>query len=261
VKYVVNSSHTFRASVGSGWRQVNLFSEQTNLLVSSRDIVFSEVLRPEAAVNAGISHTYRFTAGKVSGTITGDFYTTHFTNQFFPEYNVAPTKVYIRNFQGISRSNGVQFDASLRFFQRLELRMAYNYLDVYRIENNRQVLLPFNPRNRTMAALSYRTKSNSWQADVNTHWFDKMALPNTQGNPMSYQRPSQSDAYVTFNAQLTYRWKQLELYGGCENIANYRQPNPIISADNPFGKYFDLSSVWGPTRGREVYLGVRFAIK
>jgi outer membrane receptor protein involved in Fe transport len=121
--------------------------------------------------------------------------------------------------------------------------------------------LPFNPRNRAMGAISYRTESNKWQADMNVHWFDRMKLPDTRSNPAPYARGLYSVPYYTLNMQLTYRWKTLDVYGGCENVFNYRQPNPIISADNPFGRYFDISSVWGPTRGRELYLGVRYAIK
>ncbi len=261
VKYAINSKHTLRASAGTGWRQVNLFSEQTNLLVSSRNIVFVEPLKPEAAFNWGISHTYRFTVGNTSGTLSGDFYSTRFANQFFPDYDKDPTKAIIKNFDGISRSNGLQLEASFIFFKQLEFRTAYNYLDVYRIENGTRVTLPFNPRNRVMAAVSFRTKNNRWQADANTHWFDEMRLPDTRSNPAPYRRPLYSTPYATLNVQATFRWKKLDIYAGCENITNYRQPDPIISADNPFSKYFDLSSVWGPTRGRELYLGIRYSIK
>jgi outer membrane receptor for ferrienterochelin and colicins len=261
VKYAMNEQHTLRASAGTGWRQVNLFSEQPNLLVSSRNIVFSETLHPEAAFNWGVSHTYRFTAGKTTGTLSGDFYSTRFTNQFFPDYDTDPTRTYIRNFYGISRSNGLQLEGSFMFFKQLEFRTAYNYLHVYRVEKGTKNSLPFNPRNRAMAAVSFRTKNNRWQADANTHWFDKMKLPDTRSNPEAYRRPLYSVPYVTLNIQGTFRWKQLDVYAGCENITNYRQADPIISADNPFGKYFDLSSVWGPTRGRELYVGVRYSIK
>ncbi|MFA6151602.1 MAG: TonB-dependent receptor plug domain-containing protein [Chitinophagaceae bacterium] len=262
LKYVLHRNHTLRASAGSGWRQVNLFSEQNNLLTGSRDVIFAETLKPESAVNWGLSHTYTFEAGKkVSGTLSADFYSTHFSNQFFPDYDTDPTKAIIKNFEGISWSNGLQVEASFIFFKQLEFRTAYNYLDVYRRENKVKVTLPFNPRNRAMAAISYRTKNNQWQADANAHWFDKMRLPNTQNSPVEYRRPSYSVPYATLNVQLTYRIKKLELYGGCENVANYRQAKPIISAENPFGKYFDLSSVWGPTRGREFYFGVRYSVK
>ena len=52
--------------------------------------------------------------------------------------------------------------------------------------------------------------------------------------------------------------KKLELYGGCENILNFTQSNPIVSWQNPFSPYFDTSFNWGPTRGRELYIGVRY---
>lgn len=261
LKYALNSRNTFRASVGSGWRQVNLFSEQINLLVGSRDVIFIEPLKPEAAVNWGLSHTYRFELDNSTGTLSADFYSTHFSNQFFPDYDTDPTKIFINNFTGISRSNGLQVDASLIFFKQLEFRAAYNYLNVYQIQNGQKVLLPFNPRNRAMTAVSYRSKDNKWQGDMNAHWFDKMRLPNTAANPVEYRRADFSLPYATLNVQATFRWKSLELYSGCENLFNYRQPNPIISAKNPFGPYFDLSSVWGPTRGREFYLGVRWKVK
>jgi outer membrane receptor for ferrienterochelin and colicin len=261
LKWAITPAHTFRASAGTGWRQVNLFSEQINLLVSSRDIVFSEVLKPEAAFNWGLSHAWRFIMGTTEGTLSGDFYSTHFSNQFFPDYDSDPKKAIIRNFEGRSRSIGLQVEASFIIFKRLEARAAYNYLGVYRIEDGQKVILPFNPKNRAMAAVSYQTANKRWQADANVHWFDRMCLPDTRSNPEAYRRPLYSTSYATLNVQATFRWKTLDIYGGCENVFGYVQANPIISADNPFGPYFDISSVWGPTRGRELYLGVRWSIK
>jgi len=261
VKYNVSKDHTFRASAGTGWRQVNLFSEQAMILATSRNIEFKEPLKPEKAINWGVSHTYRFAGEFVTGTISADFYSTIFSNQFFPDYDIDPSKIIIRNFTGPSRSNGLQVESSVTLYKQLEVRGAYNYLDVYQKKNGEKLALPFNPRNRAMMAISYRTFNNKWQADINGHWFDQMRLPDTRLNPEPYRRPSYSTPYATLNAQGTFRINTLELYAGCENIFNYVQPNPIISADNPFGPYFDLSSVWGPTRGRELYLGIRYSLK
>ena len=58
--------------------------------------------------------------------------------------------------------------------------------------------------------------------------------------------------------QLTKRWKKLELYGGVENITNFRQVFPILGSEDPFGSFFDSSFIWGPTRGREFYIGFRY---
>lgn len=261
LKWAINAEHTFRASAGTGWRQVNLFPEQINLLASSRDVVFEEPLKPEQAFNWGLSHTWRKSLGVMDATFSGDFYSTHFQNQFFPDYDSDPTKAYIRNFEGSSRSVGLQLEASTMFWKQLEARAAYNYLDVYRVENGVKTALPFNPRSRAMAAVSYRTKANRWQADANVHWFDRMRLPNTESNPEAYRRPLHSRPYATLNVQGTFRWKTLDLYAGCENLFGFVQPNPIISAENPFGPYFDISSVWGPTRGRELYAGVRWSLR
>lgn len=261
VKYAINDQHTLRASAGSGWRQVNLYSEQVNLLASSRNIIFAEPLKPEASWNWGVSHVYRFNVGNSAGSITADCYNTRFTNQFFPDYDTDPTQAIVRNFEGTSRSVAAQIEAALTIAKQLELRTAYNYLDVYRVVNNSRVAIPFNARNRVMAAVSYTTTNKKWQADINVHWFDRMRLPDTRSNPTEYQRPLHSVPYATVNMQVTYKLKTLDIYAGCENVANYRQPNPIISADNPFGQYFDISSVWGPMRGRELYIGVRYALK
>lgn len=262
LKWVIGRHYTLRISAGSGWRQVNLFSEQINLLTGSRDIVFAETLKPERAVNLGFSHAYNIDFGpSLSGTLVADLYHTRFQNQFFPDYDAAPTKVIIRNFEGISRSNGVQIEASLRYRKQWEWKAAYNYLDVYRVENAARTSLPFNPRNRVMTAISWRSKIERWQLDMNLHWFDKMRLPNTAANPPEFRRSPYSEAYATLNMQLSFYWKKLNLYAGCENIADYRQANPIISAHKPFGPYFDLSSVWGPTRGREWYIGLKYRLE
>jgi outer membrane receptor for ferrienterochelin and colicin len=261
VRYAASSRHTFRASGGSGWRQVFLFPEQVNLLASSRNVVFEEALKPEQAVNWGVSHVYRLNGRVLSGTIATDYYSTRFSNQFFPDYDTDPTKAIIRNFTGPSRSNALQVDANLVLLRMVEVRMAYNYLQVYREINGEKTQLPFNPTHRAMGAVSYTTANRRWQADANVHWYDRMRLPDTRSNPEPYRRPLWSVPYTTLAVQLTWRWRTLDVYAGCENITNYRQPNPIISADNPFGPYFDLSSVWGPVRGRELYMGIRYAIR
>jgi len=260
-KFTFNENHTLRASIGTGWKQVNLFSEQVNLLASSRDIVFTGgALKPERATTWGLSHTWGFWLGGTNVTLSGDFYQTRFSNQFFPDLDTDPTKAFIGNFEGTSRSNGVQLDALLQFSRQWELRAAYNYLDVYQLREGKKNVLPFNPKNRAMAALTYRTENDKWQFDANAHWYDRMRLPDTRSNPEPYRRDLHSTRYATFSTQATYKWKVVDFYLGCENIGGFRQANPIISSDNPFGQYFDLSSVWGPIRGREFYAGVRYKI-
>jgi outer membrane receptor for ferrienterochelin and colicins len=261
LKYDPNAKLTIRANIGSGWRTVNLFSENISLLASSRDIVFLEMLRPEKAVNMGVNITQKFDRKNISGYISLDFYRTNFQNQVFPDYDTDPTKAFIKNFTGTSISNGFQTDLFVKLYQRFEFKAGYNLLDVYRKNNGRKEVLPFNSRHKVLSTVSYKPVSNKFHADINLHWFGKQRLPDTRLNPVEYRRADHSEDYYTLNAQVTYIIKGFEVYTGCENIFNYRQNQPIISWQDPFSPYFDISSVWGPTRGREFYMGIRWKLK
>lgn len=263
LKYDIAPKSIVRANIGTGWRTVNLFSENIGLLVSSRDIQIVELLKPEQAVNMGINFTKKFETkdANLSGYFSTDFYHTNFQNQIFPDYDSDPTKAIIRNFTGTSISNGFQAELYLKIFKRFELKSGYNYLDVYRIENGEKTVLPFNPTHKLIGSFSYKPLNNSFHLDINAHWYGRQRLPNTSANPVEYQRPDYSKAYGVLNAQFTYNFEKFEIYAGCENIFDFRQKQPIISWQDPFGPHFDTSSVWGPTRGREIYIGARFRLK
>ncbi len=251
-----------RGNIGTGWRTVNLFSENIGLLVSSRDLIFAEQLNPEKALNYGINLTQKFDTDdeNLSGYFSADFYRTDFQNQIFPDYDTDPTKAIIQNFTGTSISNGFQTELYLKIWKRFEVKTGYNFLDVYRIQGESKQVLPFNSKHKILTTFGYKPLSNQFQFDMNIHWYGKQRLPNTQSNPIEFQRPDFSEPYTIVNAQFTYNFKKFELYLGCENIFNFRQNRPIISWQNPFGAYFDTSSVWGPTRGQESYIGVRYRI-
>lgn len=260
LKYDITEQSTFRASAGTGWRTVNLFSENIGLMVSSRDIVFKEKLNPEKAFNWGVNYLQKFKKKKMEGYFTMDFYQTRFSNQFFPDYDSEPNKVLIYNFTGPSVSNGFQTDVNMKIIKRWELKLAYNYLDVYRKSNGVKTLLPFNSKHKGLIALSYLPINKKWRFDANVHWFGVQRLPDTELYPEAYRQAKTSQPYTTYNLQITRSWLKLDVYAGCENITDYRQLRPIVSWQNPFSPYFDTSFNWGPTRGREIYLGLRFKV-
>ena len=90
-------------------------------------------------------------------------------------------------------------------------------------------------------------------------------MPDLSGNATAVsngQNIDRSPFYVIMNAQITKKLgKCWELYVGGENLTNYKQEHPIISADNPISDDFDASMVWGPLSGIRAYLGVRFQVK
>ncbi len=261
LKWNVTPRGVIRANVGTGWRTVNLFSENINLLVSSRDIIFEENLNPERALNYGINFTQKYETAKLNGYLSLDFYRTEFQNQIFPDYDSDPTKAIIKNFTGTSISNGFQAEYMVNFKDIFQWKAGYTYLDVYRMTEVGKEVLPFNPKHKVLTTLGFKPLSKKFQIDLNMHWYGKQRLPDTQSSDPLFQRPDFSDPYIIANTQVTYYWKNFEFYTGCENLVDFRQLQPIISWEDPFGPNFDSSSVWGPTRGREIYLGVRYKIE
>jgi outer membrane receptor for ferrienterochelin and colicins len=260
LKYDPTPKLTIRANIGTGWRTVNLFSENIGLLASSRNIVFVEKLQPEKALNTGINVTQKFEVDNLSGYVSTDFYHTNFSNQIFPDYDTDPTKAFIKNYKGTSISNGFQIDVFLKIHKLYEVKLGYNFLDVFRVNNGVKTILPFNAKHKFLTTLSYKPTNNKFHIDANIHWFGIQRLPDTKMNPVAYQRPDFSKAYTTVNLQFTYNFNKVELYSGVENMFNFRQNQPINSWQNPFSNYFDISSVWGPTRGRELYIGARWKL-
>jgi hypothetical protein len=80
-------------------------------------------------------------------------------------------------------------------------------------------------------------------------------------NPSNQLFDQTSEVYPMLNGQITHILKQWDFYIGGENLSNFKQKNPIIDAQNPFGSKFDATTIWGPIMGINVYAGVRYSIK
>lgn len=260
LKYDLAEQTSVRASAGYGWRTVNLFSENNLLMIGSREVVLAEALNPETSVNYGVNFTHKFENDKVSGFLSLDYYRTVFGNQVFPDYDSAPGLAIVENFTGTAVSEGFQAEVYLRLSRRMEIKTGYNYLYVYRELLGERVLLPFNPMHKVVNTFSYTPLHEKWHFDANVHSYGRQRLPNTAANPEPFQRPDFSDTYTLLSVQWTSIFKRFEVYVGVENVFDFRQLQPILSWENPFSPYFDTASVWGPTRGREIYIGVRYAV-
>lgn len=249
-----------RVSAGTGWRTVNLFAENINLLASNREIIFVETIKPEESFNTGINLTQNFEVGTMKFTFSTDFYHTRFLHQFFPDYDFRPDTAIITNFNGPSASNGFQADLLLSNKQ-MSYRLAYNFVEAFRKVEEEKKLLPFNSKHRILGVVSVHSLEPKWQIDLNLHWYGKQRLPDIHLPEENQPQQLSSDAFTIVSVQYTRSFKGIEVFAGCENIADFRQLKPIRGWENPFGPSFDTSYAWGPTRGREIYAGVRFRLK
>jgi outer membrane receptor for ferrienterochelin and colicins len=112
-----------------------------------------------------------------------------------------------------------------------------------------------------MLSASYATRSNNWQFDLTAQFNGKSRIPDTSMLPEPFRMGTQSPAYTIFHGQITRRWNNIDIYVGGENLTNFKQHNPIIAYDNPYGEHFDASMIWGPIMGRMFYMGLRYSIQ
>lgn len=79
-----------------------------------------------------------------------------------------------------------------------------------------------------------------------------MRLPSFEG------LADRSPWYTEQALQATVRLApNLFMVGAIRNLSNYRQPDPIVHPEDPFGPGFDTARVYGPVQGRRIMLGVQ----
>ncbi|WP_203296168.1 TonB-dependent receptor [Luteirhabdus pelagi] len=270
-RYTLWEKGVFRFSAGRGKRSPNIFAENQRLFASSRNIQILNAdgpiygLEPEIAWNYGASFLQGFELFGRKGDVAFDFYRTDFQNQVVVDWE-NPTEILFYNLEGNSYSNNYQVELSYSPFQRFNLRTAYKYYDVKTDYLSGEKQKPLTPDHRIFANASYETElkdnGSQWKFDATYNWLGNQRYPDTQSSPMQFQLPDESPTVTTLNAQVTKVFSNaFEVYVGGENITNTRQENPIISANDPFGPYFDTTNVYGPIFGSMYYAGFRFKLK
>lgn len=268
-RYSLTENTSLKAVGGKGYRTSNVIMENIGQLASNRqwqvmgdERVGGFGLRPEVAWNYGVNFLHKFRLAYRDATISLDFYRTDFRDQVITDLE-NPREVRFYNLDGRSWSNSAQAEFSWSPARRVDLRVAYRWLEVKAEYLQGLLDLPLVSTHRAFANLGYETKMSDkeaqWKFDATFQWIGDQRIPNTEANLEEFQLESRSDDYFLLNAQITRVFnKHFELYLGGENLLNFRQPNAILSAENPDSPYFDASLVWGPVFGSMVYGGLRW---
>ncbi|MAQ32333.1 MAG: TonB-dependent receptor [Flavobacteriales bacterium] len=269
LKYNLSENTFLRASAGKGWKTINTYSEHINLLAYNQDIDIDSDLQPEEAWNFGVNLLHAIYKEDAEFQIILDFYKTIFKNYMFIDYHGADhneysnyNTIHVVSSQNKKTSNSFQAEIGIELFNSLGLKFAYNYLNVFRVnESGKKEELPFNSKHHVLSTISYQPINKSWQIDINAHIFGPKKLIYNEENIIDHHNENFSSTYTILNAQITQKMDRIEVYFGAENILNFIQKDPIINAHQPFDPGFDSShGVWGPTKGIEAYIGLRFKI-
>lgn len=268
VRYAPAEKSVLRFSAGKGYRTASILAENSSVLASSRSIrVLSSTtdtpygLEQERAWNFGANFTQNFRLDYRDGTATIDLYHTRFDNQIVMDLDDSPQTVLFYNLDGESYSTSVQAQIDYEVFRRFDARIAYRWYDVKTQYQSGLLEKPLVSPHRAFMNLAYGTSSH-WKFDYTLQWSGIKRIPSTASNPSEYQLADYSPSFFMMNAQVSKQWaEKFDVYVGVENILNYKQENPILASDEPFGQHFDASLTWGPIFGRMVYAGIRLKLK
>lgn len=256
-KWDITDKLTFRASGGRGFRSPNPISDNLGILATGRQIVVASDLKIEDAWTYGASLVKYFKIfSDERASVSLDAFHNNFNNQLIVDQELNAASVSLYNLDGKSYTNSLQADLNVTPIERLSIFMTYRYTEAkVNLINQGIVTKPLVDKFKALINLQYSTRMSKWTFDVTAQLNGQTRLPNLGDNNAEFEY---SPVYPMFFGQVTRKFRKLDVYAGCENIGNYTQKNPVISADSPFTSKFNSSSVWGPLMGRKVYLGMRF---
>lgn len=258
VKYSPTDILTLRGSIGKGYRTNHVMAENNFLLASRRQIVIDDNLEQEAAWNYGISAVLSIPIGEKKLELSGEYYYTDFLRQTVVDLDSDPHAVHFTNLHGDSYSHTYQVEATYPLFQGFTLTATYRRTNVKSTYGGVLREKPLTGKYKGLLTASYAPGLGKWQFDatLQLNGGGRMPTPYTtaDGTPSWQQRYK---GYEQLSAQVTRFFRHWSIYAGGENITGFRQKNPIVGADDPWGPDFDATMVWGPMHGAVYYIGVR----
>ncbi len=282
-KWKITDHDILRFNTGTGFRVVNLFTEEHAALTGSRDVVISEELKPERSVNVNLNYLKKIYSnnGTFIGFDASAFYT-YFSNIILPDYDSDPNKIIYGNLDGNSISKGFSANLDFSFSNGIKVLLGATYQDVSNTKNgvkNRQILTE---SYSTTWNVSYTFNPLKLSFDYTGNLYGPMRLPLLGDlDP----RKEFSPIWSIQNIQFTFKGiKDIEVYAGIKNLLDWtpNRGNPFIiarandpfdknvafdgngqvvaTADNPYALTFDPSYVYGPNQGIRGFLGLRYRL-
>lgn len=282
-KWKLGDNDILRFNTGTGFRVVNLFTEDHAALTGAREVIIAEELRPERSVNFNLNYMKKIYAdnGKFVGLDASVFYT-YFSNVILPDYDTDPNQIIYDNLDGKSVSQGISANVDVVFPIGLKVLIGATLQDVSNTENGitqRQILTESYTGTWNV---SYDFRSLHLSVDYTGNLYGPMRLP-----LLGDLDPRQefSPTWSIQNVQFTYKGlKDFEIYGGIKNLLDWtpNRGNPFIiarandpfdrnvtfdgngdvvaTADNPNALTFDPTYVYGPNQGIRGFFGMRYRL-
>ncbi len=285
-KFKFNERNSIRLNAGTGFRVVNIFTEDHAALTGARDVLISENLEPERSVNYNLNYLKKiYSSGGNYWGIDFSLFHSRFSNKIIADYDTDPNQIIYSNLDGFAVSQGVTVNVDAVVRRNWRMIAGITFTDVFAEEKNE-----FDEFERFTPVLTERW-SGSWtisytfakpniSIDYTGTVYGPMRLPLL--GPLD-PRNEYSPWWSLQNIQLTYKTSNdaLEIFGGIKNLLNYLPPansiarahdpfdkeveydndgNVLSTPNNPYALTFDPSYVYAPNQGIRFFVGLRYNI-
>ena len=272
-----------RLNAGTGFRVVNLFTEEHAALTGAREVIIKDELNPEESYNITLNYLKKlYLKNGMYFTIDTSVWYTYFTNAIIPDYDTNPNQIIYDNLDGFSQSSGLSFNIDAVFGSGIRASIGATYQDVSKTENGIKTPQILTEKYSGVWSFSYKHYGTNLTFDYTGSLYGPMRLPLLgELDPRSEYSPTWSIQ----NIQITYDGiDRFEMYGGIKNLLDWtpNKGNPFIIArsddpfdqnvvfdtdgnaiptlDNPYALTFDPSYVYGPNQGIRLFFGIRYAL-
>lgn len=283
-KYKPTDTDIIRVNAGTGFRVVNLFTEDHAALTGARDVIIEEALQPEESYNVTLNYLKKlYLKNGMYFTFDTSAWYTYFTNAIIPDYDTNPNQIIYDNLNGYSTSKGLSFNFDAVLKSGIKASIGATYQDVSQTEDNERVEQILTEKFSGVWSFSYKNYPTNLTIDYTGNIYGSMRLPLIGDlDP----RQEYSPTWSIQNIQLTHDGlDNFEFYGGVKNLLNWtpNKGNPFIiarsddpfdenvtfdgngdviaTADNPYALTFDPSYVYGPNQGIRLFFGMRYKLK
>ena len=275
MKYELGSFTTARLNTGTGFRIVNLFTEDHAFVSGQRVVEITEQIRPEQSINATFNLNHIYTIfDKQNGQLDVDLYYTHFQNQIIPDYST-PGIIKYENLSGYSFTRGVSIGVTHSLSRQLGLGFGGNFNEAIEVSeerggNNSYQPIPFSTNYSGYANLNWRLPSWKMIVAYSVSYTGVVNLPevydvSASGSLLQVPRATNSQPFALHTIQVTKEFDfQLQLFAGVQNLFDYLQrESPLVGFQDPnhpvgFSPYFDTNYSYATLNGRNVFFGLRW---
>lgn len=270
-KFSPNPYHILRFNFGTGFRVVNLFTEDHAALTGSREVVIKSDLKPEKSINGNLNYIWKIPVGTRLINLDASVFYTYFSNKIVGDFDTDPSKIIYDNLHGYGISKGASMNVDFSFSFPLSVNLGVTYLEVFQKLDgeNAKIQQLHAPKWSGTYSLTYKFP-NALTVDFTGQFYGPMRLPVL---PDDF-RPEYSPFYSLANIQVSKAFKSgFEVYCGIKNLLNFTPKDPLMRPFDPFDQHvndpinnpnnykFDTAYGYAPMQGIRGFFGVRYTLK